>query len=68
MTYHRLRDAALSGGWLWLMILQIGIGPTWHLSDHITVNFGGYLVSCIPVILGWVVPAKSGANPIGAPS
>ncbi|HEV7289230.1 hypothetical protein [Sphingomonas sp.] len=63
ITYHRLRDAALSGAWILLMIVQIGIGPTWHLSDSLTVNFGGYLVGCVPIILGWLVAANSGANP-----
>lgn len=56
MTYHRLRNANLSTAWLLLMILQFGIGPTWRLSDHITFNIGGLMISLVPVILGWVVP------------
>ena len=59
MTYHRLRDANLSTAWLLLMILQFGIGPTWHLSDHVSFNIGGSIISLVPVILGWIVPRKS---------
>lgn len=58
ITYHRLRDANLSSAWLLLMILQFGIGPTWHLSDHVTFNIGGSIVSLVPVLLGWIVPGK----------
>jgi hypothetical protein len=58
MTYHRLRNANLSTAWLLLMILQFGIGPTWHLSDQITFNIGELIISLVPVILGWVVPRK----------
>ncbi|WP_156313597.1 hypothetical protein [Erythrobacter sp. SG61-1L] len=58
MTYHRLRDANLSTAWLLLMILQFGIGPTWHLSDHVTFNIGGSIISLVPVILGWIVPER----------
>ncbi len=59
ITYHRLRNANLSSAWLLLMILQFGIGPTWHLSEHVTFNIGGSIVGLVPVILGWFVPAKS---------
>ncbi len=59
MTYHRLRDAKLSTAWLLLMILQFGIGPTWHLSDHVTFNIGGSIISLVPVIFGWIVPRKA---------
>ncbi|MXO97353.1 hypothetical protein GRI34_13100 [Erythrobacter aquimaris] len=59
MTYHRLRDANLSTGWLLLMFLQFGIGPTWHLSDNVTFNIGSSITSLVPVILGWLVPRKA---------
>ena len=59
MTYHRLRDANLSIGWLLLMILQFGIGPTWHLSHHVSFNLGGSIISLVPVILGWIAPRKT---------
>ena len=59
MTYHRLRDANISTAWLFLMIFQFRIGPTWHLSDHVTFNFGGALIGLVPVILGWIVPRKA---------
>jgi uncharacterized membrane protein YhaH (DUF805 family) len=58
ITYHRLRDANLSSAWLLLMVLQFGIGPTWHLSDHVTFNIGGSIVNLVPVLLGWIVPGK----------
>ena len=59
MTYHRLRDGGLSGSWVWLMVVPLGIGPTWHLSEHLTINFGGYLVGLVPVIMAWMAPANS---------
>lgn len=59
ITYHRLRDADLSSGWLLLMILQFGIGPTWHLSDHVTFSVGGSIISLVPVMLGWIVSGKA---------
>jgi uncharacterized membrane protein YhaH (DUF805 family) len=62
ITYRHLRDARFSGAWVLLMIFQIGIGPTWHLSGSLTVNFGGYIIGCVPVILGWIAPANFGAN------
>lgn len=58
MTYHRLRDANLSTAWLLLMFLQFGIGPTWHLSDQVSFNIGGSIISLVPVMLGWIVPHK----------
>lgn len=59
ITHYRLRDANLSSGWLLLMILQFGIGPTWHLSDHVTVNIGGSIISLVPVLLGWIAPGRA---------
>jgi uncharacterized membrane protein YhaH (DUF805 family) len=59
ITYYRLRDANLSSAWLLLMILQFGVGPTWHLPDNVTVSLGGSIVSLVPVILGWIVAGKS---------
>ncbi|MBA4044031.1 MAG: hypothetical protein C0471_06375 [Erythrobacter sp.] len=59
ITYYRLRNANLSSAWLLLMILQFGVGPTWHLSDNVTVNLGGSVVSLVPVILGWIVAGKA---------
>ena len=59
MTYHRLRDANLSKAWLLLMILPFGIGPTWHLSEHVTFNIAGSIISLVPVIFGWIVPRKA---------
>lgn len=59
ITYYRLRNANLSSAWLLLIILQFGIGPTWRLSEYVTFNVGGSIVSLVPVMLGWIVPAKS---------
>lgn len=63
ITYHRLRNAECSGAWVVLMILQFDIGPTWHPSDSLTIAFGGYIIGCVPVILGWFAPANFGAKP-----
>ncbi|MFP5455707.1 MAG: hypothetical protein ACLGHK_09445 [Alphaproteobacteria bacterium] len=63
MTYQRLRNGAFSGAWVWLMILQFGIGPTWHLSDNFTVNLGGGIIGLLPVVLAWFVPANLAAHP-----
>ena len=60
ITYRRLRDAALSGGWIVLMILVFNFGPEWngfHLSN---------LINLLPVIPAWVTPTNSGANPQAA--
>jgi uncharacterized membrane protein YhaH (DUF805 family) len=59
ITYYRLRNANLSSAWLLLITLQFGIGPTWRLSEYVTFNVGGSIVSLVPVMLGWIVPAKS---------
>ena len=59
VTHHRLRNANLSSGWLLLMILQVGAGPSWHLSEHVTFNLVGFIVSLVPVILGWFAPATT---------
>ena len=57
ITYRRLRDAALSGGWIGFMILVINVGPSWNGF------YLGNLINLIPVILAWIAPANSGANP-----
>ena len=58
ITYHRLRDANLSIGWLLLMILPLGLGPTWHISENVTFNLGGSILGLVPVVLGWFTPAN----------
>ena len=58
ITYHRFRDASLSPAWLLLMIVPFGIGPAWHLADNMTFNLGGAIISMVPVVLGWIAPAK----------
>ncbi|WP_156358367.1 hypothetical protein [Sphingobium sp. Leaf26] len=62
ITYRRLRDGGFSGAWVGLMILSFGIGPTWHVSDLLTVSLGGAIIGCVPVILGWVIPSKGDAR------
>ena len=61
-TYLRLRDAALSRGWVMLMVVSLNVGPHWRLSDHETFHLSG-LVALIPVIMAWLVPHGAGANP-----
>ena len=60
MTYRRLRDAALSGGWIVFMIFALQFGPDWkgfYLSS---------LLNFVPVFLGWCAPSNAGANPQAA--
>lgn len=57
LTYKRLRDAALAGAWIWLMVFTFNIGPSWQ-GFHL-----GNLINFIPMVMGWIVPANSGAYP-----
>lgn len=57
ITYWRLRDAALSGGWIGLMILTLNFGPEWF-GFHITI-----LINLLPVALAWIARSKSEVNP-----
>ena len=57
ITYRRLRNAALSGGWIGFMILIFNLGPEWNGF------YLGNLINLLPVILAWAVPTNSGANP-----
>lgn len=57
LTYRRLRDAALAGGWITLMIIGFNVGPSWN-GFHL-----GNLINLVPVVLAWVTPPNSGANP-----
>ena len=58
ITYYRLGNANLSSGWVLLMVIPFGIGPSWHLSENVTFNVGGSIVGLIPIILGWFASAK----------
>jgi len=60
ITYRRLRNAALSGGWIGFMILVFNVGPEWNGF------YLGNLINLLPVILAWAAPADSGANPQAA--
>jgi uncharacterized membrane protein YhaH (DUF805 family) len=62
VTYRRLKDAALSGGWIWSMIIVANIGPSWQGPGD-TELYLGNLIIFIPLTLAWVTPANSGANP-----
>jgi len=62
LTYHRMRDAALSGGWIALMILVFNVGPAWEGPGSVTLHLGN-LINVLPVFLGWIVPTNAGANP-----
>ena len=57
ITYRRLRDAALAGGWIILMILVFNFGPEWN-GFHVSL-----LINLLPVALAWIAPSNSGANP-----
>ena len=54
LTYHRLRDAGLSGGWVVLMILVVNLGPRWDGPEPLTFYLS-HLVHLIPLALGWLV-------------
>lgn len=60
LTYYRLRDAALAGGWILLMIISFNVGPAWH-DWHI-----GSLVNLVPIVLAWTVKRGAGAHPQAA--
>tara|TARA_A100001391_G_scaffold46046_1_gene27099 strand:- start:17664 stop:18011 length:348 start_codon:yes stop_codon:yes gene_type:complete len=56
ITYRRLRDAALPGGWIILMILVFNFGPEWN-GFHL-----GLLINLLPVALAWISPSNSGSS------
>jgi len=57
LTYQRLRDAALTGNWIWLMMISVAFGPEWH-------GFAlGSLINLVPVLLAWIAPRDWGAHP-----
>ena len=56
LTYHRLRDARLTGWWIVLMILQLNFGPRWDGLEPLTFHLS-HLLHLIPVALGWLVHA-----------
>ena len=57
LTYWRLREAALSGGWIVLAIVSFNVGPAWH-GYHV-----GSLVNFIPMLMAWFAPVGFGAHP-----
>ncbi len=57
LTYKRLRDAALAGAWIWLMVFTFNIGPSWQ-GFHL-----GNLINFIPMVMGLIVPADWGDHP-----
>lgn len=57
LTYRRLRDAALSGGWIVFMIAAFNFGPDWN-GFHLSI-----LINLLPVGLAWIAPSISQANP-----
>jgi uncharacterized membrane protein YhaH (DUF805 family) len=63
LTYHRLRDAWIAGGWIILMIISMHIGPGWSVSPNVTYRLGD-AIALIPLLLAWFAPARSGANPL----
>ena len=57
LTYRRLRDAELSGGWIFLMIATFNFGPDWN-GFHLSL-----LINLLPVVLAWIAPSISQENP-----
>jgi uncharacterized membrane protein YhaH (DUF805 family) len=62
VTYRRLRDAALSGGWIALFLLSINIGPSWDAPGPIHFYLFN-LVALVPILMAWFAPTDFGANP-----
>ena len=62
LTYHRLSDASLSGGWVILMIMAFNVGPSWDGPGPLHLYLS-HLVILIPVVLGLITPSNFGANP-----
>jgi uncharacterized membrane protein YhaH (DUF805 family) len=62
LTYHRIRDASLSGWWLLPMFIVFHVGPQWQLgswwwgSSSFTPSG---IISFLPVIIGWFATAKN---------
>ncbi|MXO59684.1 hypothetical protein GRI89_09045 [Altererythrobacter salegens] len=56
ITYRRLRDAALSGGWIGFMILVFNFGPEWN-GFHL-----GNFINLLPAFLARIAPPNSEAN------
>lgn len=50
LTYRRLRDGALSGGWIALMVFAFNFGPSLDGPGPITFYLGNML-NLVPVIL-----------------
>lgn len=57
-TYHRLRDAGLSGRWVILLVIVCNVGPEWVAPWGMTFYLGN-LIHLIPLIMCWVAPSKS---------
>ena len=57
ITYFRLRDAALAGAWVVLMIMVFNVGPAWN-GYHL-----GNLINLVPIVLAWTVKSGAGAHP-----
>lgn len=56
LTYHRLRNANLSGWWIVPMVLVLNFGPKWDGPAPLTLHLS-HLIHLIPVVLGWLVRA-----------
>ncbi len=63
LTYSRLRNAWLAGGWLALMIIVTHFGPGWRVSSHVDFRLGD-AIALIPLLLAWFAPARWGSNPL----
>lgn len=60
-SHYRLRDAALSSGWLAAFFLVVSYGPSWDAPGPSHFYLGHVLI-LVPIILGFLVPANAGAN------
>ena len=63
-TLERLKSADISRSWIWLMVLQINIGPVIYapLQSYDSVQFyyswAGMIIGLVPVALGCIYPDR----------
>lgn len=65
LTYHRHRDACLSGMWIMVMIVQVRLGPSWDGLEPLRF-YPTDILPLIPVALGWLVRAPQTVAPTRA--
>lgn len=57
VTYGRLKDAGLSGGWVVLMLLALNFGPRWDGPAPLVFHASN-LLQLVPIALGWCIHTR----------